>query len=354
MTDDTGRPDRPQPPGSGEEGLSPFPLQADTAAPQHVVSDEPVGELSVEEEVDLSQKSYSQGQLVFRRFVRHRAAMASLIFLVFITALAFTSIGYGPIPAWWDKAYWEAATVVDGGRPSFGLFPPTWGEQPFGQENAGKDYFALTMRGTQRSLLIAFTVGILTTALGTLIGALAGYFRGWVEAVLMRLTDLFIVIPLLVLAAVLGRMAGGSGIWGLAIMLSLVSWTGLARLVRGEVLSLREREFVTAAEAIGTSPWRIIFKHILPNTMGTIIVSATLTIAAVILLESTLSFLGFGVQPPDTSLGQLISTYQNSFTTRPWLFWWPGMMILAIALSVNFLGDGLRDAFDPRQSRRVD
>jgi peptide/nickel transport system permease protein len=353
MTDDNGRNDRPHPPGSGEEDISPVPYQADTGAPQHVTSDAPVGLLSVEKELDLSQKSYSQGQLIRRRFFRHRAAMASLVFLVFITVMAFTSIGYGIIPAWWDKTYWEAATVVDGGRPTLGLFPPTWGEQPFGQENAGKDYFALTMRGTQRSLQIAFTFDILTTALGTVIGALAGYFRGWVESVLMRLTDLFIVIPLLVLAAVLGRMSGG-GIWMLAIMLSLVAWTGLARLVRGEVLSLREREFVTAAEAIGTSPSRIIFKHILPNTMGTIIVSATLTIAAVILLESTLSFLGFGVQPPDTSLGQLISTYQNSFTTRPWLFWWPGMIILAIALTVNFLGDGLRDAFDPRQSRSAD
>src|SRR5690606_9814957 len=156
----------------------------------------------------------------------------------------------------------------------------------------------------------------------TLVGALAGYYRGWVEAILMRVTDLFIVIPLLVMAAVFGKMAGG-GIWPLAFLLSVLTWTGLARLVRGEVRSLRHREFVAAAEAIGTSSSRIIFKHILPNTIGTIIVSATLAIAAAILLESALSFLGWGVRPPDTSLGLLISTYQNSFQTRPWLFWWP-------------------------------
>jgi len=143
----------------------------------------------------------------------------------------------------------------------------------------------------------------------------------------------------------------GGGIWALDLMLGLVTWTGLARLVRGEVLSLREREFVSAARAIGTGPGRIIFKHILPNTVGVIIVAATLAIAAAILLESSLSYLGFGVQAPDTSLGRLISDYQNSFTTRPWLFWWPGIFILLIALSVNFLGDGLRDAFDPRQNR---
>ena len=343
MTDN----DKPETPGSGEERLSPIPEMHDPGSMQ---SSRHATELSVEKQIDLTQKSYSQGELIRRRFFRHKGAMVSLAFLIFVVLMAVTSIGYFFIPGWWDKDYWAAATIVDGGRPTLSFFPPAWGEHPFGQENTGKDYFALTMRGTQRSLTIAFTVGILTTAIGTIIGAVAGYFRGWVEAILMRVTDLFIVIPLLVLAAVLGQRSGG-GIWPLAIMLSLVSWTGLARLVRGEVLSLREREFVTAAEAIGTSPWRIIFKHILPNTMGTIIVSATLTISAVILLESALSFLGFGVRPPDTSLGLLISTYQNSFTVRPWLFWWPGLVILGIALSVNFLGDGLRDAFDPRQSR---
>ena len=308
---------------------------------------------SVEKQIDLSQKSYSQGQLVRRRFFRHKGAMISLAALLFITFMAFTSIGSGFIPGWWDKNFWQMNTQVDGGRPTLRLWPFQIGEHPFGQDTIGKDYFALTMRGTQRSLVVAFTVGILSTIIGTLIGALAGFFRGWVEAILMRITDLFIVIPALVLAAVLGQMSGG-GIWSLALLLSVIGWTGLARLVRGEVLSLREREFVTAAEAIGTNSGRIIFKHILPNTIGTIIVSATLAIAATILIESALSFLGWGVKAPDTSLGLLISTYQNAFLTRPWLFWWPGMMILSIALAVNFLGDGLRDAFDPRQNRTAD
>lgn len=310
-------------------------------------------DFSVEKSIDLEQKSYSQGQLVRRRFLRHRGAMFSLFALVFITVFAFTSIGYGIIPGWWGKNYWDGALVENRGRPTLELWPPSMGEWPFGQDNAGKDYFALVMRGTQRSLIVAFTVGIVSTIIGTIIGAIAGFFRGWIEAFLMRLTDLVIVIPTLVLAAVFGKMADG-GIWPLAFLLSIIGWTGLARLVRGEVLSLREREFVTAAEAIGTGPGRIIFKHILPNTIGTIIVSATLAIAATILTESALSFLGWGVRAPDTSLGKLISDYQNAFQTRPWLFWWPGMIILAIALSVNFLGDGLRDAFDPRQNRTAD
>ncbi len=303
-------------------------------------------------------KSYSQGALVRKRFLHHKAAMASVIVLVFITVMAFTSIGFAGIPGWWDKSYLAAATVVDGGRPTLSLVPQflggegiRWGEHPFGQDSTGKDYFALVMRGTQQSMIIAAIVGLLSTVIGAVIGAVSGYFGGWIDSVLMRLTDLIIVIPLLVLAAVLGKMASGAnmGILPLALVLGLVTWTSLARLVRGEVLSLREKEFVAAAVAMGAKPGRVIGKHLLPNTIGVIVVNATFAIAGAVLLETSLSFLGFGVKAPDSSLGLLISLYQNSFTTRPWLFWWPGLIILAIALSVNFLGDGLRDAFDPRQ-----
>ena len=190
------------------------------------------------------QKSYSQGQLVRRRFLRHKGAMTSLVVLIFITLLAFTSIGIGPIPGWWDKDFTKAANIVNGGRPTLQFWPFQLGEHPFGQDSTGKDYFALVMRGTQVSLTIAFSVGIIATIIGTVIGGLAGYFRGWLENALMRLTDLFIVIPLLVLAAVLGQIAAGWGVAGLAVMLGLVTWTGLARLVRGEVLSLRRSKSV--------------------------------------------------------------------------------------------------------------
>lgn len=298
------------------------------------------------------EKSYSQGQLVRRRFFRHKGAMISLAILIFVTLLAFTSLGIGPIPGWWDKGYTLGGLVVDGGRPTMGMWH--LGEHPFGQDDIGKDYFALVMRGTQRSLIIALIIGLVSTFIGTVVGALAGYYRGWIEAVLMRITDLFIVVPLLVIAAVVGQMVSGGGIIVLALFLGVLTWTGLARLVRGEVLSLRERDFVVAARAAGASDRRIIFKHILPNTIGTIIVSATLAISSAILLETGLSYLGFGVQAPDTSLGRLISDYETAFSTRPWLFWWPGIFILVIALCVNFLGDGLRDAFDPRQNRNKD
>lgn len=198
-------------------------------------------------------------------------------------------------------------------------------------------------------------MGISGTVIGTLLGAIAGYYRGWVDAIIMRIADIFFVIPLLLIAAIVSKVASGAiqSPWFLGIMLGVVSWAGLARLVRAQVLTLREREYVEAARAMGASSWRIILKHLIPNCIGTVLVNATLATASAVLLETSLSYLGFGVQPPDSSLGLLISQYQNSFTTRPWLFWWPGLIILVIALSVNFIGDGLRDAFDPRQSGRV-
>jgi peptide/nickel transport system permease protein len=207
------------------------------------------------------------------------------------------------------------------------------------------------MRGIQNSVTVMLVLGIFATILGVVVGAIAGYFRGWVDAVLMRITDVFIVIPALVIGAVVGKSGGGFGAFGLALFLGAVSWMVIARLVRSEFLSLREREFVEAARVAGASDARIIFKHILPNAVGVIIVASTLLIAAAILLETALSYLHFGIKAPDSSLGLLISDNQSAFTTRPWLFWWPAAFIVVLALLVNFVGDGLRDAFDPRQRK---
>lgn len=293
----------------------------------------------------------NQRQLVTRRFLRHRGAMAGLAVFTFTLVLAFTSIGTLGVPGWWGQSYATTGAVVHSGLPTLTAWPFTIGNHPFGQDDVGRDYFALTMRGAQRSILIALLVGLVSTALGVLIGALSGFFRGWVENVLMRITDLLLTVPLFLIAAVIGRIGSDGGAAQLGLLLGLLVWMSLARLVRGEFLSLREKEFVEAARAMGASSRRIIFKHILPNSLGTIIVNATLTIAQAILLETALSYVGFGVQEPDTSLGKLISSYQSAFSTRPWLFWWPGLFIIAIALSVNFIGDGLRDAFDPKQTR---
>lgn len=293
------------------------------------------------------EESLSQGKLVWRRFIRHKPAMISAVVLLIVILVSMTSIGAFGIKGWWWHDYTKTSVSVDGGVPS--------ADHWFGQEDIGRDYFGLVMRGTQVSLIIAFLVGITGTVIGTILGAVAGYYRGWVDAVIMRIADIFFVVPLLLIAAIVAKTASGAvnSPWFLGIMLGAVSWAGLARLVRAQVLSLREREYVEAAKAMGASGWRVIIKHLIPNAIGTVLVNATLAIAAAVLLETSLSFLGFGVKAPQSSLGLLISDYQNSFTTRPWLFWWPGIMILLIALSVNFIGDGLRDAFDPRQSGRI-
>lgn len=297
----------------------------------------------------------SQGQIVLRRFVRHKAAMISIIVLAFVALLAITSIGWGPIPGWWKWDYQKTGALANaGGAPTLQL----WGEggfrigdYPFGQDELGRDNFARVMRGIQTSLVVMVVVAGVSSIIGILIGAMAGFFRGWIDTLLMRFTELFIVVPVIITGAVLGKMFGAPTPIILAAALGFLSWTGLARLVRAEFLSLREREFVEAARVAGASNSRIIFKHMLPNTIAVIIVNTTLMLSSAVLLETSLSYLGFGIQAPEVSLGNLISQYQSAFATRPWLFWWPGLFIVTLALCVNFIGDGLRDAFDPRQRK---
>ncbi|MCU1530559.1 MAG: transporter permease [Arthrobacter sp.] len=312
----------------------------------------------------LDAKGLSQGQIVRKRFLGHSGAIAGLVAFGIIFLMAFTSVGYWGIPGWWEYTHEDVAPLVNGGAPTASFWPLAWGEHPFGQDRIGRDLFAMTMRGAQQSITIMLVIGLIAGLIGVVVGALSGYFRGWVEAVLMRLTDVIIIIPVLLLAAVMAQMAGrrdegswfasfasSNGVLALAIFLGLISWVGLARLMRGEFLSLREREFVDAARISGASNIRIIFKHILPNAVGVLIVNVTLTMSAAILTETALSYLGVGVQAPDTSLGLLISQNQEAFSTRPWLFWFPGLFIVLICLSINFIGDGLRDAFDPRQKK---
>lgn len=311
----------------------------------------------------------TQGQIIRARFFRHRGAMISIFVLLAITLLVFSSVGtnfFGiNIPGWWR---WKITDLADVnqcragivGCPTLSAIPHFLGGSgvhlglhPFGQDDIGHDYFALVMRGAQRSILIMILLGLVAGFIGTVVGAVAGYRRGFIDALLMRFVDIILIIPFLIIAAVIGYRVGNLGVIPLALFLGLFSWAGLARLVRGEFLSLREREFVDAARVAGASNRRIIFKHIMPNAAGVIIVNVTLLMSSAILLESALSFIGFGVVAPDVSLGLLISQYQDSFTTRPWLFWWPGLFIIVITLCVNFIGDGLRDAFDPRQRRRL-
>ena len=310
----------------------------------------------------------SQGQIVRRRFFHHRAAVIALVSFASIILFVMTSLDskVGPlrIPGWWQwtvedipELRYEDCPGGTTGCPTISLDPTSdafgLGTHPFGQDDIGRDYFALVMNGARRSLMIMFVIGAVSGFIGVVVGSIAGFYGKKVDAVLMRLVDFIQTVPTIIIAAVIGKAAGKVGPLYLALFLGILGWTGLARLVRAQFLSLREMEFVDAARVAGASNLRITFKHILPNAIGQIIVVITLIMAGAILTETALSYLGFGVVAPDVSLGLLISQYESSFTTRPWLFWWPGFFIISIALCVNFIGDGLRDAFDPRQRRRI-
>lgn len=304
----------------------------------------------------------SQGAIVRRKFLGHKGAMAGLIVLAVIALFSYSALGFGPIPGWWIHNHTSSGPVLNpGGAPTWSFANPfVFGEHPFGQDDIGRDNFARVMKGVQISLMVMVIIGVVALVLGTVIGAIAGYYRGRVDAFLMRLTDGFIILPTVVIGSILGKLVSGPNfsLFGmssatymapaLAVVLGAILWTSLARLVRGEFLALREREFVDSARVAGAGDFRIIVKHMLPNTMGVIIVNTTLLMSQAIVLEAALSFLGFGIRAPQVSLGQLINEYQSAFASRPWLFWWAGLFIILIALCVNFIGDGLRDAFDPR------
>jgi glutathione transport system permease protein len=288
---------------------------------------------TVEREFTVAERS--QTQLIVRRFLRHRLALASIVIFLLVVVFAFA----GPLLWQYDHTQFTPDNSVG---PSL--------KHPFGTTEDGKDEMALVMRGTQQSIKVAVLTAIGSTVIGTIWGAVAGFYRGAVDSVLMRISDLILTLPLLAVAAVLASNAGGSW-WLIALVLAGLQWATVSRVVRGVVLSLREQEFIEAARALGASDVRIIFRHLIPNAMGVVIVAATILVAVAILIETALSFLGFGIRAPDTSLGLLVSNARTAVSTRPWLFYFPGLFIIVIALAINFIGDGLRDAFDPRQTR---
>jgi peptide/nickel transport system permease protein len=290
---------------------------------------------SVEREFTVQART--QFQLIYRRFLQHKLAVISVFVLVAIVLLAFVG------GALWHYKYTDIT-------PDNSVPPSS--THPFGTDNLGYDEFARVMRGTQRSLEIAFSVAILATVVGTIWGAIAGFYRGIADSVMMRFVDLVLTIPIIAAGALLGHHFQAAGWWALALVIAGLSWPAVSRIVRGQTLSLREKEYVEAARALGAKDSRIIFRHILPNVIGQVIVVVTILVALAILTESALSYLGFGVQPPDTSLGTLIAAAQTALQGGQWwLFYFPGIVIILICLSVNFIGDGLRDAFDPSQQR---
>jgi peptide/nickel transport system permease protein len=276
----------------------------------------------------------SRRTLVWRRFLRNRPAAVALILLVvmFVGCYALP-----PILPW-------SYTDLD----FYSLQQPPTGSHWFGTNALGQDLFAQTLRGMQKSMLIGVCVAVISTAIAAAVGSVAGYFGGWRDKSFMWFVDLLLVVPSFILIAIVTpRIHQGSSVIALIVLLSVFGWMISSRMVRGMTISLREREFVQAARYMGVSNWRIIVRHILPNVASILIIDTALNVGVAILAETGLSFLGFGIQPPDVSLGTLIADGTKSATTFPWVFLFPAGVLVLIIMCANLIGDGLRDAVDP-------
>jgi peptide/nickel transport system permease protein len=280
----------------------------------------------------------SRGVLVRRRFLRNRIAVVALL------GLLVMFVGCYALPPFLPYDY----SQLD----YYALQQPPTAQHWFGTNALGQDLFAQTLRGMQKSLLIGVSVAFVATLIATTVGAVAGYFGGWRDATLMWIVDLLLVVPSFILIAIMTPGLGQNArVFWLIVLFSLFGWMISARIVRGMTMTLREREFVTAARYMGVSRTRIIIRHILPNVASLLIIDTALNVGVAIIAETGLSFLGFGIQAPDVSLGTLIADGQSSALTFPWLFLFPSGMLILIVLCANAVGDGLRDALDPHGHR---
>ncbi|MGQ9566588.1 MAG: ABC transporter permease [Anaerolineae bacterium] len=278
------------------------------------------------------ERAVGRGEPLWRRFARNRLALVGLAIL-FLMVLG--AIG-APLVAPYDP-----------NAISYNFLAPPSREHPLGTDDVGRDELSRLIHASRVSLTVGVSVSILTVVIGTLVGSLAGYYGGRVDAWICGGINVLLSIPLIPLAMVLGAFLKTTLLF-VVLILGFLSWTGVARIVRGEFLSLKEREFVLAARLLGASDWRIIARHILPNVVSSIIVAATLQVAAAILAESALSYLGYGIQPPTASWGNMLQNAQRFFRVNPMLAIYPGALISLTVISINFVGDGLRDALDPR------
>ena len=280
----------------------------------------------------------SRRGLVWRRFLRNKPAVVSLVLLVVLF------IGCYALPSVLPYRYTDMDFTALQQPPSI--------EHWFGTTSSGQDLLAQTLRGMQKSMLIGVCVAFISSILAATVGSIAGYFGGWRDRTLMWIVDLLLVVPSFIIVALFAPKTKGSGsIVLLILLLSVFGWMISARIVRGLTMSLREREFVKAARYMGAPTRTVILSHILPNIASILIIDTTLSVGASIMAETGLSFLGFGVQSPDVSLGTLIASGTASALTFPWLFMFAGGLLIVIVLSANLAGDGLRDAFDPSAKR---
>jgi peptide/nickel transport system permease protein len=313
------------------------------------VPDRPTGLLAAEAAFARG-SSLTVKQIFLRRFLRHRLAVGALAFLILL-ALASAA---APLV--------EALLQVDGNLVDlFNAKQPPSPEHPLGTDELGRDLLVRLLYGGQVSLLVGLAAALCAAVIGTLLGLAAGFYGGRLDALLMRFTDGIIALPILPLLIILAALdlnklglpqalatSESVSLYRIVFLIALVGWTTVARLVRGATLSMKTREFVRAAQALGASAPRIMLAHILPNVVSPIIVATTLSIGGIILLESVLSFLGLGIQPPLPSWGNMLTSAQELIWDSPALAIYPGLLIFATVIAFNFLGDGLQDALDPR------
>ncbi|MBJ7272149.1 MAG: ABC transporter permease [Ilumatobacteraceae bacterium] len=279
----------------------------------------------------------SRGQLIRRRFFRNKSAVFGICVIAFMFLFAFG----GPFIAQWSYSENDFSSLLQG--PSLSHW--------FGTTQVGVDVFAQTTRGLQKSLIIGLLVAVFSTGLSAIVGAVAGYLGGRTDKVSMWFVDLMLVLPSFLVLVILSRFYQGKSWLLLVIGLTIFDWMITARVVRGLAMSLRERDFVRAAKYMGVPTRKIVVRHLLPNMASVLIIAATLNVGGAILAETGLSYLGFGVSAPDVSLGTLIAEGTGAALTYPWLFLFAGSILIFTVLAVSFIGDGLRDAFDPGSLR---
>jgi ABC-type dipeptide/oligopeptide/nickel transport system permease subunit len=302
------------------------PLEQEVLDPGSTVASEGLEEVTI-----------GQWRLAIRKFARRKLSVVSLAILVIIVLGAVLADLIAP----YGETEQNLADVLH--RPG--------GTYLLGTDTLGRDNLSRILYGGRISLLVGIAVALIAGTVGTSIGLLAGYYGGSVDSILMRITDTMLALPALMVAIIAARILG-DGVWDVVIVLAGISWMPLARIVRGQVLALKEREFIEAARALGVRNRRIMGRHLLPNLVGEITVAVSLTVAAAILAESTLSFLGLGVSSAETATwGNMLGGNEGFLITAPWLVWAPGVAIVVTALCVNFVGDGLRDALDPTQKK---
>lgn len=282
------------------------------------------------------EKGTSLTQDAFARLRKNKVAMAGLFILLFMIGISLLTP-------------WIAPYSYDEQRLDLGASPPS-AEHWLGTDALGRDQLTRIMYGSRISLMVGFIATAVALTIGVLWGAIAGFIGGRVDAVMMRIVDALYALPFTIFIILLTVIFGSSMLL-LFLAIGAVEWLTMARIVRGQVLTIKRQEFVEAAVSMGLSPWRIISRHLIPNVLGPVIVYTTLTIPSVILLESFLSFLGLGIQPPASSWGSLISGGVETMEEYPWLLIFPGLVLTITLFSLNFLGDGLRDALDPRASK---